>query len=295
MSSHNVYHTEFKIACSLGLLDARELSYIPRSSRYRFCHSDYSHLVGSDLSALLHQNCDLITELVQSKKALAACKAIISIKHTLVSIHSSFTSGIHALANTHRHVMESVVSAIIRVEPILGVEKAALLCGISRSTFFSWRTIISHYCTDSPSGRCIRRWPNQLRFDTIQTMKQLCSDPALRGWPLSSIAYFSRRIGIVQASLVSWYKYSRLFGFSTVAPRCRKKTRIGVRALSPNQIWHADVTLFRTLDGIVHYVYLVMDNYSRRILSWDISDHLSAHIRLSTIRKAWFSSQHMIT
>jgi len=70
---------------------------------------------------------------------------------------------------------------------------------------------------------------------------------------------------------------------------------LGVRALFPCQIWHADVTLFRTLDGVVHYVYLIMDNFSRRILSWDISTRLSASILLSTIREAWASCRNIIS
>ena len=294
MSSRNVYHTELKIACSLGLLDPSHLALIPRSSRYRFCTSDYSTLVGSELSALLHQNRDIISELIKSRKALAICRAIISIKHTLVSIHSSFSSGLHILAHNHRHVMESVVSGISRVQDITGMDKAASLFGISRSTFFSWRTIVSHQCVDSPSGRCIRQWPNQIRFDTVQVMRSLCSDPSLSGWPISSIAHLSQRLGIAQVSLVSWYKYSRLFGFSSHPPRCRKKWKTGVRAFAPNQIWHADVTLFRSLDGIVHYVYLVIDNFSRRILSWDVSEKLSSQMRLSTIRESWLASRDMI-
>jgi len=59
------------------------------------------------------------------------------------------------------------------------------------------------------------------------------------------------------------------------------------RATRPNQIWHADITIFKTLDGIPHYIYLVVDNYSRKILSWRVSEKESGAIRMQTLKEAW--------
>ncbi len=53
-----------------------------------------------------------------------------------------------------------------------------------------------------------------------------------------------------------------------------------------NEIWHADITVFKTLDGVRHYIYTVMDNFSRYILSWRIETVVSADIRLETIKEA---------
>ena len=69
-----------------------------------------------------------------------------------------------------------------------------------------------------------------------------------------------------------------------VQRKCRKK--VSFRATSPNQAWHADVTVIRTLDGIKHYCYLVVDNFSRKILAWRVSRELSANIRVATLREA---------
>jgi putative transposase len=252
-------------------------------------------LVGNEFSQLLHTHRNLITELLKSRNIFTVCKAIISIKNVLISIYSQFTLNIHALAKKHYSVMNSIVSAISRSKDSLGLEKAALFFGISRATFFSWQSILSFPCTDSPVGRCVRRWPNQLSEKAVSTMKELCIDISLKGWPLSSLSFFAKRLGILSASLGTWYKYSRLFNLRSRISRCRKKQMLGVRALFPNQIWHGDVTQFKTLDGIVHYIYLVMDNFSRRILSWDTSQKLSASIRVKTIQEAWLSCQNMIT
>ena len=36
-----------------------------------------------------------------------------------------------------------------------------------------------------------------------------------------------------------------------------------------------------------HYIYLVVDNFSRRILSWRVSDSVSGTIRMQTLHEAW--------
>lgn len=50
--------------------------------------------------------------------------------------------------------------------------------------------------------------------------------------------------------------------------------------------WHADVTQFKAADGQLHYIYLVVDNFSKMILSWAVDIKLSAQIRVTTFREA---------
>ncbi|MCP3913989.1 MAG: transposase family protein [bacterium] len=48
------------------------------------------------------------------------------------------------------------------------------------------------------------------------------------------------------------------------------KPKVGIRAEKPNEIWHIDTTLIRLVDGTKAYVHTVIDNDSRRILSWRV-------------------------
>jgi len=54
-----------------------------------------------------------------------------------------------------------------------------------------------------------------------------------------------------------------------------------------NQLWHADITIVKTKDNIKHYVYLLMDNFSKFILSWRIEPYVSGKVRMETIREAY--------
>ena len=58
-------------------------------------------------------------------------------------------------------------------------------------------------------------------------------------------------------------------------PRLRghpAKPTEGIRATKPNGIWHIDTTLIRLRDGTRIYLHAVIDNFSRRILSWRLND-----------------------
>ena len=49
------------------------------------------------------------------------------------------------------------------------------------------------------------------------------------------------------------------------------KPKVGIRASKSNEIWHVDTSIVRLLDGSKAYLHAVIDNYSRRILSWKVS------------------------
>ena len=59
-----------------------------------------------------------------------------------------------------------------------------------------------------------------------------------------------------------------------------------IKAECVNQIWHADITVFKALNNVKYYIYTVMDNYSRYILNWRIETKVCKHIRLDTIKEA---------
>ncbi len=279
ISTRHRYHTGIKLACKMNLLPPDTVSKIPKSTLHRFRYSDYSDLFGIELAGKLESNELIIKELLLCRSALAAAKGIIRIKNTIIKIRESALSGIQR--------MKEIVSVINDIRDSIGLDSACEHFSISRSTFHSWNFQVKHYCFDSFFGKCVKRWPNQLSLSSIEKIKVLCEGDMFRGWPLVSIAHYARRTGLLNISIHTWYKYAKLIGISTKPPRCLKKHRNGIRALYPNQFWHADVTVFRTLDNTKAYIYLVVDNFSRAILSWRVSLKLSAETRLDTIREAY--------
>ena len=90
--------------------------------------------------------------------------------------------------------------------------------------------------------------------------------------------------GTITVSLHSVY---RLLGIrASKKKKFKQKRKIDIRASKPNQIWHTDITIVKTLDGVKHYIYLVIDNFSRKILAYSIERKVSGLITVKTIEEA---------
>ena len=93
--------------------------------------------------------------------------------------------------------------------------------------------------------------------------------------PLRALAIYAQRVGQVFASATTWAKLVRQRGWRR--PRRRvypEKPKTGIRATHPTEYWHIDVTVIRLLDDTKRYLHAVIDNFSRRILSWRLSERL---------------------
>lgn len=101
------------------------------------------------------------------------------------------------------------------------------------------------------------------------------------------MALHALRSNVLPLSLNTWYKYVNRLGLSRKVPSDRrKKNHVGIRAERPHQVWHADITAFVTSDQVRHYIYLVADNFSRKIVAWKVATVVSAILRKKTITEA---------
>jgi putative transposase len=86
----------------------------------------------------------------------------------------------------------------------------------------------------------------------------------------------------------TFYKYANKLGFKKNRPPSRHKKHIrGIRAAKPNELWHADLTIFRTQNNVKVYIYIIMDNHSRKILSYQASLRYSAELSLECLKEAY--------
>lgn len=121
----------------------------------------------------------------------------------------------------------------------------------------------------------------------VDTIKEMVTSRHFEHWPICSIAYYALRNGLVSVSLSTWYKY--VVNLRVNRTRIPKKTNYeaGIRANHPHEVWHADITIVRGTNGIKYYVYIMMDNFSRFILNYQVSEEVSAMTRLMSIQQAF--------
>ncbi len=108
---------------------------------------------------------------------------------------------------------EKFVRSLLRYQKHINLKFVLRLCNISSSVFYHWKQQILFKCPSSPISLCIRN-------------------------------------NINNASLTTWYNYIHKLGWEH--PKLSKKTKygIGIRANRPHQVWHADITVVKCLDGL---------------------------------------------
>ena len=276
------YHSDVKLAAGLGILPEGDARTIPSSTLHRFRTSDYSDLVG--LPFCLEEQVELVRRFAGSARAKAAYAAYLRCKQLVIRV-LSFGRSIPATFARHKRLL---VETVEQVRGVLGLRRALRILGLTTHRYTRWRNQVLTPCFRSPLSRCFRSHPGQLSQREVSSIRKTMANPFYRGWPAISIYWHEVRNGVFGFARSTFYKYLHLLGISPVRGTCRRKDHAeGIRASAPDEIWHADVTLFRTLDHVLVNIYLVVDNFSRKILAWTVSRHRSALIQFQTVQAAY--------
>jgi putative transposase len=158
--------------------------------------------------------------------------------------------------------------------------------GISRSTYRIWAMEAYFQCGQSLTKLCNNSYPQQLTVNEIHKMHRMLSAKRYLHWPIISVAYYGMKKSLLKAHPNTWYKYARLM---KIKRRRQRKFRVkyneGIRATAPNEKWHADITELQMADGKTAFIYLVVDNFSRYITSWRVSNKICAKLRIETFEE----------
>jgi putative transposase len=142
-----------------------------------------------------------------------------------------------------------LLRAIAGAKPAPSLVLILRIVGIAPSRYHAWRHA-AVVCGLDDRTSCPRTTPSQLTGPEVATIKDMVLDASLRHMPLRTLSLFAQRAGKVFVSVTPWARLVREHGWRR--PRARvhpAKPTIGVRASSPNQYWHIDVTVLKLLDG----------------------------------------------
>jgi transposase InsO family protein len=290
--SKRSYSTELQLAVKLGLIPLAILKRIPTSTQYDFKHRDFSALFGLNIAPQIQQSLLLIQQFAHDlqaqknyQKAIQRRNALIRIKNiflTIFTVHKGFS-----INKFSTQTKNKIVSTINRVRTIIGFQKALRYFKLSKHTFYAWQIQLKR-CAISVIYKCPRIWPNQLTRFEVSALKELLLNPEFKYWPIASIAYFALKKKCLAISINTWYKYANILGISRpLPPHRRKKDTVGIRANYPDQFWHMDLTRFVMANNLPAYIFLVMDNFSRKILAYTVSLDKSASHAFLAIKKAY--------
>jgi len=273
------YHTLLKEAIRLNKCPQIVLNQIPSSNIHRWKKEPEQKYFSAGIQSVDKYN--QLMEAIQYQPGLFFAYA-----RLIRTFNSIFRASADFFKILHSH-KEEVVKVVLQVKGLLHTRKALKVFGISLHTFRQWRLQVSLSCQHSPLRICKKVHPSQLTQQEVSLMEKLLTAPDKLHWPISAICFWARRNNLLFISLNTWYKYNRLFGWRSFTHKFRARKYNALKAEYPNQYWHADVSLFRTLNGNLAYIYTVMDNFSRKVLAWQVADKLSAKIRISSLRQAY--------
>jgi transposase InsO family protein len=164
-----------------------------------------------------------------------------------------------------------LLRAIERSCSVLPLRIVLRVVRLSHSRYHAWKR--EEECRLDDSSSCPRLSSQQLTLTEVSTIKEMVTSEEYRHVPTGTLALYAQRLGKVFASSSTWYRLVRIYKWRR--PRSRihpAKPKIGIRAVNPNEIWHVDITLIRLLNGSRVYLQAVIDNFSRRILAWKVSE-----------------------
>ncbi len=247
MKQYNSYHTSIKQLAKRNKLPAKFSNHIDRSTIWRWRNENDDKYLGTELSKI-----DLLEKFLERKESAKVIRTYLKLTTALSKILNSSSQFQKILSGNK----EKFVRSILRYQKHINLKLVLRLCRISSSVFYHWKQQILYKCQP----------------------------------PLSDFAGGFTQIlrnNIVNASLATWYNYIHKLGWER--PKISKKSKygIGIRANRPHQVWHADITIVKCLNGMKYYVYLLMDNFSRFILNYQVSENVSAKIRKKSIQHAY--------
>lgn len=279
IQKRKTYDTRVKYLVRFGLLPNYYEKNIHKSLISKWKREAPDKYTGYELNTDMSEMYEVMKSLSQDEKMFAIVKTVYRINKTLKDIIGSGKDYIKKLKQ-HKY---RVVDAIERGKQTIGIAKGIKLFGISRSTFQTWAMEKYFHCGQSLSKMCSNAHPQQLTVNEVHKMHRMLTSEEYLHWPIISVAYYCMKKTLLKAHPNTWYKYAKLMHIK----RRRKKKfipkyEVGVRALAPNEKWHADITEFVTADGMKSYIYFVVDNFSRYIISWRVAERVCAKIRLET-------------
>ena len=263
-------------------------SKIPKSNRHRWEREAADKYLGCEVANFIKKELELIKRTGESKNAKKVMEAYFKLSDTYHEI-------ISAVKETKRQMAlqkEKLVNAIEMVKDIVPVESALKVFNISRATYHNYKTLIINKCESSYFLWCVKQYPHQLLKKEIFQIKKYMENADYLHWSKSSVYLLALRNKEISFGLTTWYKYSKLLGYSTTRHLHPKKLYGSLMSCRPNEIWCADVTILKTLDDKKHYIHFLMDHYSKMILGYRIENSSSPKAIRDLLEEAYLNHKN---
>jgi transposase InsO family protein len=254
---------------------------VPRSTALGWLRGDYAPVVTAELV-------DMDTTRLQAEvcKLRHRVRMLAAIVRLLMALVRTFDVRLDRTRIPEQAEKTRLLRAIERARGPLSLRGALRVLHMSPSRYHDWRRA-ERGCELNDQSSCPRSTPTRLTTEEILTIKQMVESPAYRHVPTGRLAILAQRLGRVCAAPGTWYRLVRERAWRR--PRTRvhpAKPKDGVRAAEPDELWHVDMTVIRLLDGTKVYLHAIIDNFSRRILAWRVTEGFTVATTVAILQDA---------
>jgi transposase InsO family protein len=226
---------------------------------------------------------ELVVEVEGLKRELAQAKTKLALINVALMV-SGFRLQYIRIASAD--LKEKLLDAISKTVAVLSIKEALETIGLSMARYRSWskRQI---QCRLSDEVSCPKLTPTKITTKERSMICSLVTSKKYLYFSIPSLALFAKRRRIVFASLTVWYRTVREFSLRRPGIRIYpQKPKVGIRAAAPNQIWHLDQSLLRLKNGTKVFIRAVVDNFSRCVLAWQVTDGYGGKMTKALIEDA---------
>lgn len=254
------------------VLSANQLNSIPSSNISRWKNESDDKYLYSEINAIIKQEIELIKKLNQSSKI----KNLNQSYFKLCDTFHEMISNIKGLKSRIKSQKELIVNSIEDVKQMVPIDTVLKVFNISRRTYENYKSIVIHKCDASYFNWCVKRYSNQLFSNEVLIIKKYMETVDYKYWSKSSIYLKALRSGDLKCCISTFYKYCRLLGFKNKLKRKKSDHYCPVKTSKPNELWCADVTVFKTLDSVKHAIHFLIDHFSKYIIAYKIGPNPSS-------------------
>jgi transposase-like protein len=254
---------------------------VPRSTAAGWLRGEPQRVVTGDVLDMDHAR--LQAEILNVRQQVRRLGAVIRLLLALVRAVGVHLDQVRLPEGAAR---ARLLRAIGCAERVLSLQGALRVLRLSPSRYHQWRQA-ERPCGLDDHASCPRSTPTRLTADEVLTIKSMVMSPEYRHVSTGRLAILAQRLGRVFAAPATWYKLVRERGWRR--PRMRvhpQRPREGVRATEPDELWHIDTTVIRLIDGSKVYLHAVLDNLSRRILAWRVTEQFEVATTVAILEEA---------
>jgi putative transposase len=270
-SSRISWDTSVKHYIRYGLYDNLPINIqnkIPATNKNRWLNESDSKYFGCEVSKFIKDELELIKRTGKSNNA----KRVLESYFALSDAYNDILNSVGGIKKQVAVQKEKLVNVIENIKDIIPINDALKVFNISRATYQNYKTLVLNKCDSSYFEWCTKKYPNQLLKNEVSKIKEYLENKNYQFWSKSSVYLLALRNKDISVCMTTFYKYSKLLGFTGNRHLQNRVKYSSLKSYYPNEIWCADVTILKTLDGCKHYIHFLIDHFSKKILGFKVED-----------------------